>query len=100
MRFSIDNLPGVMNESTKPQSRKDIVAKQLGNEMMLYDPRSDNVHVLNETSLFIWKLLDGKHSHKDIEVKIREQFEAPSDQNVLQDVTKICADFRDKGLLE
>lgn len=87
-------------ENITPKSRKDIVAKQLGGEMMLYDPRTDNVHVLNETSLFIWKLLDGSHDYHQIEKKLRKDFEVSSEINVLEDIKSICQDFRQKGLLE
>lgn len=87
-------------EPINPKSRKDIIAKQLGGEMMLYDPRSDNVHVLNETSLFIWKHLDGNHSYHQIEEKLRKDFEVPSNINVLDDIHAVCQDFLKKGLLE
>lgn len=89
-----------MTEDTKPKPRKDIIAKKLGSEMMLYDPKSDDVHVLNETSLFIWNSLDGNQTYEAIESIIRKNFEVPDDQNVLEDITNICRDFRAKGLLE
>lgn len=67
---------------------------------MIYDPASENVHVLNVTSLFIWDLLDGRHSLTDIEQKMRENFEIPPGTDPLADIGKTIDDFRNRGLLE
>lgn len=83
-----------------PKFRKNLICKKLGDEAMLYDPASENVHVLNVTSLFIWNLLDGQHSPEQIEKKMRENFEIPVTTNVQEDVVKTLEDFKSKGLLE
>ena len=80
--------------------RKNLICKKLGDEAMLYDPATENVHVLNITSLFIWNLLDGKHSSQEIESKMRENFTISPETNVQDDIAKILEEFKGKGLLE
>ena len=91
---------GLPKMNANPKSRNGLVCKKLGDEAMLYDPSNDNVHVLNITSLFIWELLDGRHTLKDIEAKMRENFSISSEISVLKDVSSALEDFRGKGLLE
>lgn len=83
-----------------PKSRNGLICKPLGDEAMLYDPSNDSVHVLNSTSLFIWNLLDGKHSPNDMEKKMREKFTIPENVNLATDISTTLEDFKTKGLLE
>jgi len=39
---------------------------------ILFDPDSGEGHGLNPVSVFIWKLLDGKHTTRDIMSELRE----------------------------
>ena len=51
--------------SKYPQIREDIVVSKVGQEMMLFDPKTDQVHVLNETAAVIWEMTDGRHSKEE-----------------------------------
>lgn len=87
-----------MNQKLK--SRKDLICKKLGDEAMIYDPSSENVQVLNTTSLFIWELMDGKHSISDIETKMRSNFTIPPNVDLVADINQTISEFRERGLLE
>ena len=77
-----------------------MVCKKLGEEAMLYDPSSENVHVLNATSLFIWNLLDGLTAPVQIEKKMREAFSVSENTDILGDVIRTINEFDQKDLLE
>jgi hypothetical protein len=56
-----------MNQmNTAPQKRADLVIKELGDELMLYDEINEKIHVLNHTAYLIWSFCDGCHTLKDI----------------------------------
>ena len=83
-----------------PKVKKGMVCKKLGEEAMLYDPSSENVHVLNATSLFIWNLLDGLTAPVQIEKKMREAFSVSENTDILGDVIRTINEFDQKDLLE
>ncbi|MBF0567496.1 MAG: cobalamin-dependent protein [Nitrospirae bacterium] len=57
---------------------------------------------LNEIGSFIWKLLDGKHSVRDIALSILSECEGekPEYQSVRDDVIAFVGQLRDKGLVQ
>ncbi|MBI1883724.1 MAG: PqqD family peptide modification chaperone [Chlamydiae bacterium] len=83
-----------------PKARRDVVCKALQEEVMLYDPLKEDVHVLNNTSHFIWNLLDGKHTPEDIEKKIQSSFSDTVPFKIFSDIQEILKVFEEKGLLE
>lgn len=51
----------------KPLSReKEIVVRELENEILIYDFREDKALCLNETSALIWQMCNGKRTVKEI----------------------------------
>ncbi|HRN68433.1 MAG TPA: PqqD family protein [Promineifilum sp.] len=81
-----------------PKARHNIEAKEIGDETLLIS--GDDIHVLNETAAFIWKLCDGTCDPAAIEAALREEYDVPSDRDVAIDVARALADFRSKGLLD
>lgn len=49
-----------------------IFREELDDRAVLFDPDGNEAFVLNLISTFIWKLIDGKHSEKDILIKLNE----------------------------
>lgn len=48
---------------------------------LVFNPDTDQIKVLNETGLFIWRLCDGSHDMAGIIARVRETFdEVPEDQ--------------------
>lgn len=55
----------------KPISLKNnVLVQQLDKELLLYDLSRDKVFCLNETSLMVWNLCDGKNTVEDIRREI------------------------------
>jgi SynChlorMet cassette protein ScmD len=44
------------------------------NWVILFDPDTGNARVLNPTGVFVWKLLDGRHSIHDIVEQVRDYY--------------------------
>ena len=41
------------------------MARQLADGFVVYDPRSERVHVLSESARFVWERCDGNHTAAD-----------------------------------
>src|SRR5204862_402972 len=50
-----------------PQKRRDrLIEVDLGDEVLLYDERTNHAHALNPTAAVIWRALDGRASSEDL----------------------------------
>jgi hypothetical protein len=86
--------------SNKPVRRDDVVISQLGmDETMLYDPQSEDLHVLNPTALLTWEHCDGEHTPEDIAAVIEAQCAGTAGRDIVGDVRKTLEVFLEKGLL-
>ncbi|MDH7487840.1 MAG: PqqD family protein [Anaerolineae bacterium] len=86
--------------TTIPRQSQHLLVTQAGDEIVLHDPRSETVHVLNPTAALVWNLCDGRHTLEDAEQAIRARFAVPSDRDVLADVRDLLAALTERGLLE
>lgn len=84
----------------RPIRRINIVAKDIGNETLVYSLDQEKVHVLNPTARLIWKLCDGEHSLFDIETELRSRFVIASNHDVINDVKQTLSNFASQGLLQ
>lgn len=83
----------------QPHRNPDIEAKDIGGETLLYNESGEEIHVLNTTAEFIWKLCDGQHNPQDMERAIREQYSVAAEMNVIADIEHTLQVFRTKKLL-
>ncbi len=81
------------------KKKEGISARQLGDELMLYDAAQDKVHVLNETGVLIWALLDGKNTLAEIEKTMRENFPGTPPETIVKDLREITAKLKQEGLV-
>ncbi len=49
-----------------PARRDDIIEDEVDGEAILFDPRSGDVHRLNQTALAIWRQCDGRATTREI----------------------------------
>ena len=82
-----------------PCRRDDVEARKLGNEWLLYDPRSGAVHVINDSARRVWELCDGTRNMTDIESNLATAYTVPDTADVHQDVELVLQSFSEKGLL-
>jgi hypothetical protein len=76
-----------------------VLAKQLGDEVVLYLADGSAVHVLNRTALAIWSLCDGSHTAQEMEQTLRVQYAIPEEVDVAEDVRRTLGVFAAKGLV-
>ena len=50
-----------------------VLREEFDDWAVLFDPDSGDAYGLSPTSVLVWKLLDGNHTAKDIEAKVRAQ---------------------------
>jgi SynChlorMet cassette protein ScmD len=78
-----------MPDNNKPLANTSIVLREEFDDWaVLFDPDSGNAYGLNPTSVFIWKLLDGKHTSEDILKEIHKNCD-----DVPEDAEKHLRDF-------
>jgi len=60
----------------KPRANPVIVLREEFDDWaILFDPDTGNAYGLNPTTVFIWKLLDGRHTVRDIIREVKKNFE-------------------------
>lgn len=75
-----------------------IVSKKLETELMLYDSKQDEVHILNQTALLTYELYKKGKTPEQIAQEIKEKFNLNKDHDVLSDVQKCIDEIRVKNL--
>ncbi len=72
--------------------------QKLDEETIVVDPRSREVHLLNETAARIWELLASPQSLDELAAALGEEYDAPPSE-LRAGVDEVIGGFRDKGLL-
>ena len=83
-----------------PISRDDIVFRQLADEWVLFDSRTDKIHVLNLTAARVWLECDGTKTLEAIAAEVRDDFESPPPADVVAaDVRAALEQLSNQGLV-
>jgi len=77
-----------------------VVFRQLDDEWVLFDPRTDQLHVLNLSAAVVWAHCDGATDIDGIAGALVEAFSNLPLAQARQDVDTALAGFREAGLLE
>ncbi|HTB60330.1 MAG TPA: HPr-rel-A system PqqD family peptide chaperone [Polyangia bacterium] len=72
--------------------------QKLEEETIVVDPRTREVHLLNETAARVWELLASPCSLDDLTEALAEEYEATSEA-MRAGVEELLGGLRDKGLL-
>lgn len=72
--------------------------QKLDDEILVVDPRTRSVHLLNATAARIWELLQLPSSEICLLAALCAEFEAPVDA-IRADLTRILGDLAGKGLV-
>jgi len=68
-------------------------------EILLFDPASQQAHFLNPTAEVVWELCDGAHGEEAIAEEVASRY-AVDRGRALEDVRILLGQLREKGLLE
>lgn len=80
----------------KPRGRDDVVFRKTGDDWLLYDPVTDDLHVLNLSAALVWSLCTGDLEPDEIRDDVLSSFEDPEAD---LDIDEILDDFQSAGLL-
>jgi hypothetical protein len=84
-----------------PKGRADVIFRPLDDSWVLFDPRADQLHVLNLSAALVWTHLDGETSVEGIADAVGAAFTPPMAGSRAQaDVEAVVERFRAAGLLE
>lgn len=72
--------------------------QKLNEEVLVVDPKTREVHLLNSTATRIWDLLETPHTPKEVLAAMTQEFEAP--EEVLRaDIETLLGELGAKGLV-
>jgi len=64
--------------------RKDAIVRQLGDEFLVYDLKTNKAHCLNRMAAGVWMLCDGKTTVAEMIRKLRETSKSSVDEAVVE----------------
>jgi PqqD family protein of HPr-rel-A system len=70
----------------------------LEEETIVVDPKTREVHLLNDTAARVWELLASAQSVDELAAALGEEYDAPADE-LRASVEELLHGLRDKGLL-
>ena len=59
-----------------------VLREEFDDYAVLYNPDNGEVYGLNPTGVFIWKLIDGKHTVEDIGKELNETYEKVPEESI------------------
>ena len=75
-----------------------VLREEFDDWAILFDPDTGDAFGLNPTGVFVWKLLDGRHSMDDIVQKLRDEAEGVPDE-VPQQIDEFVQSLEKQGLV-
>ena len=63
----------------RPRQRPDVNARTVGDETIVLDRATNQVHQLNATASFVWQRCDGRHTGAEIADELVGAFEVAHD---------------------
>jgi hypothetical protein len=82
-----------------PKRRSDVTVREVDGELLVLDHRTERVHQLNATAVYIWNQCDGATSVADISKAIATEYGLDT-HPAEADVVRTVAQFRALDLLE
>lgn len=90
-----------MPRSDHPRGRDDVVFRQLADDWVLFDPKANQIHVLNLSAALVWTACSGDLSVDGIVDEVVQSYgESPDPAVVKGDVLGALDRFASEGLLE
>ncbi len=73
-------------EGWRPHGRDDLIFRKTGDEWLLYDPTSDDIHVLNLTAALVWSCCTGDQAVDQIASEVARAFETDGSETDIQEI--------------
>jgi len=70
--------------NNKPQARHDgLIVRELDDEVLIYDTKSNKAHCLNDTAALVWKQCDGQSTAAEISRRLSLELNTNVDERVV-----------------
>jgi len=79
--------------------RSDLLERQLADGFVVYDPRSERVHILNESARFVWVRCDERSTTAEIVAEVVETT-GTSTARAAEDVYGALSDLLSEDLID
>ena len=76
-----------------------VLETEIDGDISLYDPKTEQVTVLNGTASDIWRLADGTQTLEEITALLASSYQVSSD-SIAEEVAKTVDDLAGAGLIE
>ncbi len=84
--------------NNRPTRRIDLATRDVGGDVMVYDPKAGLVHILNPVAAFVLALCDGSHNKDDIATSVATRFKTTHPTDICKDIAEILLKFDGLGL--
>jgi hypothetical protein len=86
--------------SQHPKSRADVIFRPLDDSWVLFDPGTEQLHVLNLSAALVWEFSDGETALEAIAEAVGSAFDPPVTlAEAMTDVLSVLERFQEAGLL-
>ncbi len=75
-----------------------LIARNVGSEMMVYDPEHDEIHILNPSACLIYKLHEEGKTVAEIEEEMRSRFDVDKHADIAGDILRCIESLKKKEL--
>lgn len=82
-----------------PQPTSHCVVRKQADEYLIYNPHTDELHLLPPTGFFVYQLCDGLHTVEEIAGELAEGLDA-SATAVRQPLMRFLGELVERGILE
>jgi hypothetical protein len=91
-------MSSILGADFRPRRTHEIMEYDVEEELSLYDPRTEVVHILNSTAAVIWRMCDGSRRVEEISGQMADVYGL--DPAVTEgDVREVISKFLQAGLL-
>lgn len=88
----------MIQQNAIPAQRERVVARRLGDEMVLLNTETEAYFTLNEVGSRIWELIDGKRTVGQIVQELLAEYEVP-EAELRGDVEELLGEFAGQQLI-
>ena len=89
-----------MEKEIKLIKNPEALFRQTDDEGFLFNPNDATLITINKPGIFIWNLLDGKHTNKDIAEAIFRKYKGSTLRNIKDDLDKFVSKLKKAGFID
>jgi len=76
-----------------------LIEKEIGSKIMLYDPQTEEIHILNPSARLIYTWSKDGRTAAEIARALKSTFKATEAHDLMENIAACQAELRSKGLI-